>query len=63
MTATATATEIVGIEWVSQRTGVPIGTLRHYRLNGTGPKSFKLGRRVMYAVEDVEAWIEAARNA
>lgn len=49
--------------WVSEHTGIPLSTLRHYRLNGLGPRSFKLGRRVMYALEDVEAWIEAARNA
>jgi predicted DNA-binding transcriptional regulator AlpA len=55
--------EIRDMAWVSERTGVPLSTLRHYRLNGIGPRSFKLGRRVMYAVEDVDAWIEAARNA
>jgi len=49
--------------WVSERTGIPLSTLRYYRLNGLGPRSFKLGRRVMYAIDDVEAWIEAARDA
>lgn len=60
MTAT---TEIVGMEWVSARTGIPINTLRYYRQNGTGPKCFKLGRRVVYDVADVEAWINEARSA
>jgi len=36
-------------------------TVRYWRHVGKGPKSFKVGRRVLYAVEDVEAWIEAAR--
>lgn len=53
--------EIRDMEWVSERTGVPLNTLRYYRMQGTGPQSFKLGRRVMYAVEDVEAWIDQAR--
>ena len=57
----APTTEIVGMEWVSARTGVPINTLRYYRQNGTGPKGFKLGRRVVYDVADVEAWINEAR--
>jgi excisionase family DNA binding protein len=36
-------------------------TVRYWRHNKTGPKSFKVGRRVLYAVEDVEAFVEEAR--
>lgn len=57
------STEIKGMPWASERTGIPINTLRYYRAQGIGPKSFKLGRRVVYDVADVEAWIDAARNA
>lgn len=56
------STEIKGMEWVSERTGVPINSLRYYRAQSIGPKSFKLGRRVVYDVADVEAWINEARN-
>lgn len=36
-------------------------TLRYWRSVGAGgPKSFKLGRRVMYRRADVEEWIAAA---
>lgn len=38
-------------------------TARYWRHIGKGPKSFKVGRRVLYAAEDVEAWLEAARAA
>jgi excisionase family DNA binding protein len=38
-------------------------TVRYWRHIGKGPASFKLGRRVLYAAEDVEAWIAAAREA
>lgn len=49
---------------VSGATRVPVNTLRYYRSIGKGgPKHFKLGRRVLYARSDVEAWIDAARNA
>ncbi len=54
--------EIKDMQWVSERTGIPINTLRWYRHTSVGPRSFKLGRRVMYAVEDVEAWIDDARR-
>jgi predicted DNA-binding transcriptional regulator AlpA len=48
---------------VSERTRIPPETLRYFRHRGIGPKSFKLGRRVLYAAEDVEAWIAAARES
>lgn len=36
-------------------------TVRYWRHVGRGPQHFKLGRRVLYAAEDVDAWIEAER--
>lgn len=44
---------------VSIMTTVPVPTLRWWRHNGTGPKSFKLGaRKVVYRRSDVVAWLE-----
>lgn len=34
--------------------------MRWMRFNGTGPKSAKIGGRVMYREEDVEAYISEA---
>lgn len=34
-------------------------TLRYWRYVDMGPRSAKLGRRVMYRRADVEQWIEA----
>lgn len=36
-------------------------TVRYWRHAKTGPKSFKAGRRVLYAREDVTAYIAAER--
>lgn len=44
---------------VSELTRIPIATLRDYRFKGTGPKSGKVGGRVMYRESDVLAWIDA----
>jgi len=45
---------------VSELTRVPVATLRYWRHTGKGgPKSFKIGNRVAYKLEDVEAWLEA----
>jgi excisionase family DNA binding protein len=41
---------------------VPAETVRYWRYIGKGPKSFRVGgRRVLYAREDVEAFVAAAR--
>ncbi len=36
----------------------PEETLRFWRHVGKGPKSLKLGRRVVYRTADVEEWID-----
>ncbi len=38
-------------------------TVRYWRHIGKGPASFKVGRRVLYDVGDVEAFIAAARDS
>jgi DNA-binding transcriptional MerR regulator len=35
----------------------PVATLRYWRHLGTGPRSFRLGRRVLYQHGDVIEWI------
>lgn len=32
-------------------------TLRYWRSTGTGPPSFRLGRRVLYAADAVSEWL------
>ncbi len=41
----------------------PAETIRFWRHLGKGPASFKVGRRVLYAREDVEQFIAEARKA
>lgn len=36
----------------------PVATLRYWRHLGTGPRSFRLGRRVLYRRDDLHAWID-----
>jgi DNA-binding transcriptional MerR regulator len=38
-------------------------SVRYWHHVGKGPKSFKVGRRRLYAVEDVEAWLAEHRSA
>jgi len=36
---------------------IPVGTLANLRTFKRGPRYFKIGAKVLYFVEDVEAWI------
>jgi excisionase family DNA binding protein len=57
MTETAYLTEAE----VAELLRVPSETLRYWRWKGTGPKAFHIGRRVLYAREDIDAFIAEAR--
>lgn len=43
---------------VAEMTRLPEPTLRWFRHAGKGPRSAKLGRRVVYRESDVLQWIE-----
>jgi DNA-binding transcriptional MerR regulator len=43
---------------VAEITRLAPETLRYWRWKGIGPKSFRLGSRVVYRETDVLAWIE-----
>jgi predicted DNA-binding transcriptional regulator AlpA len=51
-------TKILSKRDVSEAYGWPIATLNDWRHKGKGPRSFMIGGRVAYKLEDVEAWIE-----
>ena len=55
--------DLITITEASARLRTPAATLRYWRHLGTGPKSFKIGRRVVYRRADLEAWIESQRVA
>lgn len=40
----------------------PVATLRYWRHLGTGPHSFRLGRRVVYRASDLQTWINAQHD-
>jgi hypothetical protein len=40
----------------------PVATLRYWRYLGTGPRSFRLGRRVLYRADDLRSWIDAQHD-
>ncbi len=52
---------VLNADQTARRLGLSISTLAKMRLYGTGPVYSKLGRRVVYQIEDLENWIKANR--
>jgi hypothetical protein len=56
-----TMTKYLTTQEVAEIARHPAETVRYWRHVGKGPRSFKVGRRVLYAIEDVEQWLDDAR--
>jgi predicted DNA-binding transcriptional regulator AlpA len=54
---------VLTLEQVAERTGRPLATHRYWRHLGIGPKTFKLGRRVVALEGDADRWIIEQRGA
>jgi excisionase family DNA binding protein len=46
---------------VAELLRMPAESVRYWRHVGKGPASFRLGRRVLYELADVEAFVAAAK--
>ena len=47
---------MLNIEEASEFLRVPVNTLRDWRLKGTGPHSFRVGKRVWYWHSELVTW-------
>lgn len=54
--------EYLNTQEVATLLRTPAETIRYWHHVGKGPKSFKIGRRRLYAREDVEAFLAQARG-
>ncbi|HYO18967.1 MAG TPA: helix-turn-helix domain-containing protein [Dermatophilaceae bacterium] len=50
------------IEDVAERLRVTVATVRWLRLEGRFAPAVRVGRRLMWATEDIDAWISAQRE-
>ena len=55
--------ELLTITEAADLLRAPVATLRYWRHLGTGPTSFRLGRRVLYRRDDVERWVAGRHDA
>lgn len=53
------APDLLTITEAAELLRAPVATLRYWRHLGTGPRSFRLGRRVLYRRDDLHGWINA----
>jgi len=56
-------TKYLTTDEVAELLRTPVESVRYWRHVNKGPKSFKVGRRVLYALDDVEAFISEARQS
>lgn len=55
--------ELLTIDEAATLLRTPVATLRYWRYLGTGPRSFRLGRRVVYRRTEVLDWIDAQADS
>ena len=48
---------------VAAITRTPASTLRYWRHLGSGPRGFRMGRRVMFRREDLDQWLAEQLHA
>ena len=58
----ATRRSLMRVSQAAARLGVSKSWLDKSRLLGTGPKFVKIGRRVAYDEDDLDAWVESHKQ-
>jgi excisionase family DNA binding protein len=53
------ASDLLTIAEAAELLRAPVATLRYWRHLGAGPRSFRLGRRVLCRRDDLYAWVDA----
>jgi predicted DNA-binding transcriptional regulator AlpA len=48
---------------LSELTQLSVKTLRTWRWRGDGPRFFRFGRSIRYALSDLNEWLESARRS
>ena len=51
--------QLLDIQQLAAKLNTSVNTVRYWRTIGYGPKSARIGRRVVYRLADVESWIDA----
>jgi predicted DNA-binding transcriptional regulator AlpA len=55
-------TKLLTITEAADIARAPVATLRYWRHLGIGPRSFRLGRHVVYRADELHAWINTQHD-
>ncbi len=61
--ATAMHGQLLTLRETADILRTPVATLRYWRHLGIGPDGFRVGRRVMYRIDDLNRWITEQHDA
>ncbi|WP_447924963.1 helix-turn-helix domain-containing protein [Georgenia muralis] len=54
---------LLGVQDLAEYLGVPVRTIYDWRQTGHGPRGFRVGRHLKFAVSDIVTWVDAQRSA
>ena len=53
---------LLSIEELAEYLDVPVATIYDWRVDGKGPCAVRIGRRIKFAISDINAWIASQRE-
>lgn len=53
---------LLNINELAEYLGVPVSTIYDWRTNGKGPRAYRFGKRIMFGVTDIHAWMDTMRE-
>jgi excisionase family DNA binding protein len=53
---------LISVDELAAYLGLPKQTIYDWRVSGKGPKGYRIGKHLRFAVSDVRAWVEQQRD-
>ena len=53
---------LIDLETLATYLGLPVATVYDWSARRLGPPAYRIGKRLMFAVPDVESWLEQRRD-
>lgn len=53
---------LLNIDELAGYLGVPVSTIYDWRTNGKGPRAYRFGKRIMFGITDIRAWMDTMRE-
>lgn len=53
---------LLNIDELADYLGVPVSTIYDWRTNGKDPRAYRFGKRIMFGITDIRAWMDNMRE-